>query len=254
MTMTPSTGTSTFSVDDDPATPSELLREVLLFGMMNGDFGPAHKFDDRSIGKQFGVSRAVVRDTLATLAASGAVTRAPRSGTTPVHEQAVFDTNGMTMTAPGRHGRKRWLTDSVTRDVPAPPLIARDLEVDEGSSLTLIRRTTMVGSQPVTKWTIWTPLQVDDEWVVDGPPPHQNWYAVAADLTGVSDFTVDRTSTVLRATERDALELQVTDGDPILFNSRVTRNALTGRPVDRSFGRWPAAFMLTFDRTTVHVS
>lgn len=255
MSLEPGTGRSARWTADPGATGSyavDRLRELLLFGMMDGNFGPDHKFDDRVLGREFNASRAVVRDALGALADSGVVTRSPRSGTRSSHQPSIFETSGMTMSAPGRAGQKHWRTGAV-RDVPAPPFVARDLEVEVGDTVTLIERMTMLGDRVSSVWTIWTALRLPQEWRETGLPPHLNWYATAAVVTGQTDFTVDRVSTVYRAVADDAERLDLELGDPVLFNARLTRT-MSGRPVDRSFGRWGATHMLTYDRTTVHVS
>lgn len=231
---------------------SEQLRELVLLGIMTGTYGPDHKFDERAIGKDQSMTRLAVRAALSDLTESGVLVREPRSGTRSQHDLTLFETNEMTMRSSVRSGIKNWRTESIEK-VSAPAPIARDLEVDSGSPVTVIHRMTMLGTAVSASWTIWTAHEIPPEFMQNGFPTHLNWYAVAAVLTGERDFSVDRMSTVFSAAAADAERLEIEAGTPVTFNARLTRT-LSGRPVDRSFGRWGTARMVTHDHTTVNVS
>lgn len=225
------------------------IRDRLLAEILDGDPDSRVSFDEYSTVRRLGVPRSALRDALSSLTDAGILTRAPRVGTslaTSMHHWSVENT----ALEPVARGT-RYETLGIEVLVPHEDLSV-ELTGEPGSRLTRVERVSRLDGVAAEHWTIWTTLELPDEYHRKGLPADMNWYKVVGALTSAGTLQMTRRTIDCRATAADREHLDVEVGDPLRFTSR-TLSLPDGTRLDRGWGRVNSRMIIPTERFTIRL-
>ena len=199
-----------------------------------GEYAPGARIpSETALAKRFGVTRMTVRQAVDRLITQGLVTRRHGSGTFVLQrrpaQRALNRLTGFTedMRAQGRQASAAELGRS---EVEAPERVRNQLELEEGAHAICLERLRSLDGEPVALQRVWLPFALAPELArrsMDGA----SLYATLEQELGVRLTTARQRITAVAASEREAAQLKVHAGTPLIFTERLTRDA-NNRPVE----------------------
>ena len=199
---------------------SQLLREAIERGVYQpGDRLPS----EPELIREYGVSRITVRQAFDELAAEGLIIRRHGKGTYVAEARIEQELIRLTdfvedMLQAGQQPSSRILA-SVHE--PARPLVARSLQLSEGTEIVRIERVRLADEQPIAYDITWLPLRFG-ELVVSSDLTKETIYQVLEQRYGIPVLSGTFTITATQATEQQASILEIERGAPLLVMQRLS--------------------------------
>lgn len=185
------------------------------------------------LAAQYGVSRNVVRVALRQLSAEGLIIRRPGHGTSVTHPKAEYRIDEL------RGLQESFHTGTVVNDVrevaliPAPPVVAWRLDVEQGSPVLFIERLRTIDGAPYSLDRTYL-VQDAGEGIEPGDLGDTDVFTLLENALGTS---LGDSEYLIEATTADAHSAELLDlpaAAPLILMERLT-SARDGRPVDLEF-------------------
>ena len=212
---------------------SRIQRDLAL-SIAAGDYPPGSRIpSETSLAKRFGVTRMTVRHAVDGLISQGLVTRRHGSGTYVSQRlQAQRPLNRLSGFTEDMRDQGRSATASELRrsEVEAPGPVQEQLELQPGAHVVVLERLRHVDGRPVALQRVWLPFALVPELARRSLDGVSLYDALEQDY-GIRVTTARQRITAVGATEREAGILGVTEGAPLIFAERLTRDA-NNRPVE----------------------
>ncbi|MCW2602457.1 MAG: putative GntR-family transcriptional regulator [Pseudonocardiales bacterium] len=227
----------------------DLLRSGIRMGLMPRDTLLA----EHELVEQLATSRNAVREALQLLATEKLVERSPRTGTRLVGSILELPIDQfLPLVAEGEGGRLE-IRVLEMRVVPATPVLAARLEIDEGDPVSMGEQLILVDGQPIAMRCAYLPLNLLQE-IVDPMFPESVYSPtdLATTLAGLfgeaaGEGTVENFFEAVPCEPRTSECLGVPVGSPILSRELLVRDK-HGRPYLFGYARYRG------DRIAVHGS
>jgi GntR family transcriptional regulator len=211
---------------DSPVPVWAQIEDALAARISDGELRIGDRLPaERELADQLHVSRGTIRQALDALAARGMVERGVGRGTFVASgkvEVRLHDVAGFTeqMARAGLQAHARVLRAG---SAPAPPAVARALQIDEGAPALRIERLRLAGRLPVT---------LEDSWIpADGFPGledldlRRSIYALMRDLYDRAPARVVEALEPVVAQAHSAAALGVPKGAPLMLVERTAFDA-----------------------------
>jgi GntR family transcriptional regulator len=226
----------------ESATPLyRQIAEHLYSEIASGDLAPGSPIgSETELQKRFNVSRVTLRQAVGLLVEQGLVVRKQGKGTyveaTPL-EFPLDTLQGTTQLATtlGRATNSRVLR---MRTMAGAPDIRRVLDVNGGDKLIQICRVDRAGNEPLAYATIHLPAEIGSQ-LRRQELAHEALYPLLESRFGIVASEAHQTMQAGSASGAVADALQLSEGDPILTVTRLTRDE-NGRPFEHSVIRFRA--------------
>jgi GntR family transcriptional regulator len=232
------TKTGPTAPDTRRSGPVRRIRDVLRTRILDGVYGDRPLPSEAELALEFNASRNVVREVLALLRDEGLITRIQGSGTFVVSAKADHGLDrlrGLAETFAAHHPR---VTNRIllAEPVPAVPLVAERLGIEQGAPVVALERLRMLDGEPVSLDASYLPADVGEP-LLGHDLEHRDVYALIESELGMP---LGRARVVIESVAADPVVadlLEARVGSPLLY---VERLACTddGRPVDLEFLRF----------------
>ncbi|KJE20116.1 transcriptional regulator [Frankia torreyi] len=212
---------------------------------------------------EFGVGRGVLTEALGLLALEGRIKVTDRSGAVvldPAEPPGRIDVGttvrrndlGYIFNAAAGHWRP--ITTPTRRWLPAPPHIARLLDVPKGADVLERHRVIGPDGRPVLIADSYLPDLARDTILEDASTGPGGIYDRLEHDLGHGPLTWTRTTSARSATPEQARELGIPRGGALLVLTRITHSGTTGRPVEVNItyvdgGRFAVEDIISRDET-----
>lgn len=210
---------------------ADYVRREAVRGTYGGGF-PA----EAELAAQYGVSRNVIREVLNQLREEGLIDRRPGRGTSVAHRKVNYRIDELRGLREACGGSGAGDVVNVVRDalfIPAPPIVARRLELTLGEPVLFIERVRNVDSVPFSLDRTYLPEEVGRR-IHDADLAHNDVFALLEEVLdaplGSSEYLIEATA----ADKDTARELGTPESSPLVLMERLTRTS-HGAPVDLEF-------------------
>jgi GntR family transcriptional regulator len=203
------------------------IRDDLRARLVAGEWAAGERLPaEADLAANYGVARMTIRQAIGVLASEGAVVRRQGVGTFAVDRCPVRSTNKLLSFAEEMYQQGHQLQAKLIRAaVEQPPPAAREaLQLPSSAAAVLIRRVRLVDGCPIIVQNSWLPnarfagLAADP--LLDGSP-----YATLEANYGVSIARATQVFSVGVADQRDAVEIDLHAGAPVLVITRTAYDA-----------------------------
>jgi GntR family transcriptional regulator len=212
---------------------SRIQRDLAL-SIAAGEYAPGSRIpSETSLARRFGVTRMTVRHAVDGLIREGLVTRRHGSGTyVAQRRQAQRALNRLSSFTEDMRSQGRVATASELSwsEVEAPEFVQDQLELQVGAHVVVLERLRQVDGRPVALQRVWLPFALVPELArrsLDGA----SLYDTLDQDYSIRVATARQRITAVGATDREARDLGVSEGAPLIFAERLTRDA-NNRPVE----------------------
>jgi DNA-binding GntR family transcriptional regulator len=178
-----------------------------------------------------------VRQAVDRLISEGLVTRKHGSGTYVLQrrqaQRALNRLTGFTEDMKTQ-GREATVTELQHAEIEAPDRVRDQLELEDGAHAIVLERLRRLDGEPVALHRVWLPFSLAPELArrsMDGA----SLYNTLEQELGIRLTTARQRITAVAASEREATQLRVVIGTPLIFTERLTRDA-NNRPVEFAEG------------------
>ncbi|MGP7960326.1 GntR family transcriptional regulator [Sanguibacter sp. A247] len=198
----------------------DYLAELIANELEVGDAVPS----ERTLTERFDVSRMTVRQALDALVAEGTLVREQGRGTFVAPRHADFE---MRLTTFGEEARRRGLEpgarvlDATT--MPAPPRVARALDLPEDEPVHHVSRLRTADGSPMSIESSWIPARLAPHLLADAVPT--SLYSVLRDL----DLSPTWGEDTLQAADATATEAELLDMTTQRAVLRTQRRSYAGQ-------------------------
>ncbi len=209
------------------------LKELLRERILDGTYPPLSRMPSESeLGKAFDVSRITVRQALGDLQKEGLIFKIHGKGTfvaKPKAFQNVSSLQGLaeSMTQMGYEVLNRLLG---FKQVPASALVAKRLQVQEGSAVTEIKRVRLINREPVSLEVTYLPQMVGEK-LEKADLVTRDIFLILENDCGIPLGHADLAIDAVLADSSLTQALGVEEGSPIMRIERLT-HAADGTPLD----------------------
>lgn len=219
-----------------PLSPVPLysqLKELLRARILDGAYPPLSRMPSESeLGKAFGVSRITVRQALGDLQKEGLIFKIHGKGTfvaKPKAFQNIGTLQGLaeSMTQMGYEVINRVRS---FKQVPASPVVAERLKVEEGAPVTEIKRVRLINREPVSLEVTYLPAAVGER-LEKADLATRDIFLVLENDCGIPLGHADLAIDAVLANGDLIQALQVEEGAPIMRIERLT-HAADDTPLD----------------------
>lgn len=208
----------------------------LLRHQIHGGGYPDGLPSEAELAAEFSVSRNTVRAALGVLKTEGLIDRATRVGTHVAvrkYDHGLDALVGLKETFKD-YGEVHNEVRAVLR-MPAPPAVARKLELAPGTQVVYIERLRYLGDLPLSLDLTYLDPEIGEQ-VVGHPLESNDVFALIEQVSGQSLGSATLALEAVSADSHSAATLQVPDGAALLMLERLTSLG-DGRPVDLEYIR-----------------
>ncbi len=219
-----------------PLSPVPLysqLKELLRARILDGCYAPHSRMpSENELGQTYGVSRITVRQALGDLQKEGLIFKIHGKGTFVAKPKAFQNVStlqglGESMKQMGYEVLNKLRS---LRHVPASALVAERLRVDEGRTVTEIRRVRLINREPISLEITWLPRAVGEK-LEKADLVTRDIFLILENDCGIALGHADLAIDAVLADSDLTQALNVEEGSPIMRIERLTHTA-DGTPLD----------------------
>lgn len=201
------------------------VQAALLTGIRDGSYQPDQRLPSEDIlSRQFGASRATVREALAELARAGYIVRRHGSGTYVAPRAAIAQSRidrFTTLTEViAENGHRPAIVDWTIESVLPPAPVAQALEMGRADAVWRVARTYLAGRLPAAYCVGYVPRNWRRRSVtIPSEAGELRWHVEAA--LGVTVTHLVTSIEAVPASAECAIALRVPEGTPLLLNASL---------------------------------
>jgi GntR family transcriptional regulator len=211
---------------DDTSKPLyEQIKEYILHNIHTGEFAPHTRIpSERSLAKQFGVSRLTVSKALKELIQAGRLYVQIGKGTYISEEPFDLQLETLKSFTEEVNDRQQIPTSRVLQAelVPADEHVARQLKLPSGIRVVLLRRVRLVNERPIALEKSLIVASICPNILTKHDFSQESLYAVLREQYHVLIAYAEQSFEARAASEKEAHYLEITAGDPVLSINRIT--------------------------------